>query len=122
VPRLIDEIPVLAVAAVFADGETVFADASELRVKETDRLAALANELGRMGAAVQELPDGLVVQGTGRVSGATCRSYGDHRMAMALAVAGLVSDGEVVIEDSGAADVSYPAFWNELHRLAEDDK
>ena len=118
VPRLIDEIPVLAVAAVFAEGQTVFADASELRVKETDRIAALAIELTRMGAQVTEQADGLVVGGTGRLGGAVCQSHGDHRMAMALAVAGLVAEAEVTVEGSGAADVSYPAFWSELNRLA----
>lgn len=118
VPRLIDEIPILAVAAVFAEGETVFADASELRVKETDRIAALSTELSRMGAWVAERPDGLVVQGTGHLRGAACRSFGDHRMAMSLAIAGLVAEGEVSIEGADAADVSYPAFWLDLDRVA----
>lgn len=117
VPRLIDEIPVLAVAAAFADGETTFADAAELRVKETDRVAALVSELARLGADVHELPDGLVVRGGRKLRGTMCQSYGDHRMAMALAVAGLVADGETTIDGSRAADVSYPAFWEELERL-----
>lgn len=118
VPRLIDEIPVLAVAAAFAEGETRFQDAEELRVKETDRARAVATELGRLGADVQELPDGLVVRGRGRLSGGSCRSFGDHRMAMAMAVAGLVADGEVGIEGAGAADVSYPGFWEDLSRVS----
>ncbi len=121
VPRLIDEIPVLAVAAIFADGETTFADASELRVKETDRVAALVTELGRLGAEVRELPDGLAIRGGRRLRGARCQSYRDHRMAMALAIAGLVAEGETVVDGSQAADVSYPEFWEELERLAGED-
>ena len=120
VPRLIDEIPVLAVAAAFADGETVFADASELRVKETDRIAALVTELGRMGAEVRELPDGLAIRGGRKLRGARCQSYGDHRMAMALAIAGLVAEGETVVDGSQVADVSYPDFWEELERLSRE--
>ncbi len=120
VPRLIDEIPVLAVAAAFADGETVFTDASELRVKETDRVAALVAELGRMGAEVREFRDGLSVRGGRKLHGTRCQSYGDHRMAMALAVAGLVAEGETVVDGSQAADVSYPDFWHELERLSRE--
>jgi 3-phosphoshikimate 1-carboxyvinyltransferase len=118
IPRLIDEIPVLAVAAAFAEGETTFADASELRVKETDRVSAVVTELTRLGVDVRELPDGLIVRGGKRLRGAMCQSYGDHRMAMALAVAGLVADGETVVEGAQVADVSYPAFWEELERIS----
>jgi len=118
VPRLIDEIPILAVAAALAEGETRFADAAELRVKETDRIRAIATELGRLGAEVRELPDGLVVAGGRRLRGAACRSYGDHRMAMALAVAGLVARGETAIEGAEAADVSYPTFWRDLGSIS----
>lgn len=118
VPRLIDEIPILAVAAAFADGETTFADASELRVKETDRVAALVMELGRLGAEIRELPDGLVVRGSGKLLGARCLSHGDHRMAMALAIAGLVAEGETEVDEPLVADVSYPGFWGELERLS----
>jgi len=117
IPRLIDEIPVLAVAAAFAEGETRFADAVELRVKETDRVRALAIELARMGAQVEELPDGLVVRGGARLRGATCQSYGDHRMAMSLAVAGLMAAGETIIEGANVAEISYPGFWDQLDLL-----
>ncbi len=117
VPRLIDEIPALAVAAAFARGETRFVDAAELRVKETDRIRAVAAELGRLGADVEELPDGLVVRGGRALRGTTCLSYGDHRMAMAMAVAGLVADGETAIQGAEAASVSYPSFWEHLESI-----
>ena len=118
VPRLIDEIPALAVAAAFARGETRFVDAAELRVKETDRIRAVAAELGRLGADVEELPEGLVVRGGRALRGSTCLSYGDHRMAMALAVAGLVAEGETAVDGADAASVSYPSFWEHLESVA----
>lgn len=121
VPRLIDEIPVLAVAAAFAQGETRFRDAAELRFKETDRLRALATELGRLGVAVEEMPDGMVVRGGGGLRGARCLSYGDHRMAMAMAVAGLAAPGETVVDDPQAAEISYPGFWRDLQRVSGMD-
>ncbi len=118
IPRLIDEIPVLAVAAAFAEGETRFVDAAELRVKETDRVRAMATELSRMGSEVEELPDGLVVRGGRRLRGDHCLSYGDHRMAMAMAVAGLVVEGETIVEGAEVAEVSYPSFWTDLERVS----
>ncbi len=118
VPRLIDEIPVLAVAAAFASGETRFVDAGELRVKETDRIHALVAELGRLGAAVEELPDGLVVRGGRKLKGTVCESHADHRMAMAMAVAGLMAEGETSIQGAEAARVSYPGFWSDLERVS----
>ncbi len=118
IPRLIDEIPVLAVAAAFADGETRFSDAAELRVKETDRVRAMSTELTRLGADVQELADGLVVRGGRSLRGDRCLSYGDHRMAMAMAVAGLVAQGETAIEGAEVAEISYPSFWGDLERLS----
>jgi 3-phosphoshikimate 1-carboxyvinyltransferase len=117
VPRLIDEVPVLAVAACLARGTTVIKDAAELRVKETDRIAFLVAELSKMGANVEELPDGIIIRGGGKLSGAKCSSHGDHRMAMALGVAGAVADGETLIEDAEVVDISYPGFWQELERL-----
>jgi len=118
VPRLIDEIPVLAVAAALTPGRTVIRDAAELRVKESDRIATTCRELGRLGAHVEELPDGLAIDGVPSLTGARCRSHGDHRLAMALGVAGLLARGETVIERAGAAQVSYPGFWNDLTGLA----
>ena len=121
VPGLIDEIPVLAVAAALADGPTTFADVGELRVKESDRLATLASELAAVGARVEERPDALVVPGGGRFHGVTVRSHGDHRIAMALAVAGLASPGDngkpVRIEGWDAVATSYPGFEHDLERL-----
>jgi len=117
IPRLIDEVPVLAVAACAARGTTVIKDAAELRVKETDRIAFLVAELSKMGADVEELPDGIIIRGGGKLNGAKCSSHGDHRMAMALGVAGAVADGETLIEDAEVVDISYPGFWQELERL-----
>ncbi|AQS58590.1 3-phosphoshikimate 1-carboxyvinyltransferase [Desulforamulus ferrireducens] len=118
IPKLIDEIPVLAVAAACAKGTTVFRDAGELRVKESDRIAALATELAKFGTAVEELPDGLMIHGGTTLTGTTCRSYGDHRMAMAMAVAGLAAQGQTVIEDAGCMAVSYPGFVDALNKLS----
>jgi 3-phosphoshikimate 1-carboxyvinyltransferase len=118
IPRLIDEIPVLAVAACLAEGSTRIRDAAELRVKESDRLAAIALELGKMGARITERPDGLEIAGGTRLTGARVRSGGDHRMAMALAVAGLVADGPTLIEDTACIATSFPGFVDTLNRLA----
>jgi 3-phosphoshikimate 1-carboxyvinyltransferase len=118
IPRLIDEVPVLAVAAACARGRTEVRDAAELRVKESDRVAALARELGRLGARVSERPDGLVVEGGAPLVGARVTSGGDHRIAMALAVAGLVARGATVIEDAGCIATSFPPFAECLNQLA----
>jgi 3-phosphoshikimate 1-carboxyvinyltransferase len=121
VPGLIDEIPVLAVAAAVADGPTLFSGAAELRVKESDRVATLASELGAVGARVEERPDGLAVPGGDRFHGMAVRSHGDHRIAMALAVAGLASAGDdgvpVVVDGWDAVATSYPGFADDLERL-----
>jgi 3-phosphoshikimate 1-carboxyvinyltransferase len=117
IPRLIDEVPVLAVAAAVAQGRTVIRDAAELRVKESDRLSTVAAELRRLGARVDERPDGLVIEGGAELRGAAVDSRGDHRLAMALAVAGLVAEGETVVAGSEAASVSYPHFWADLEAL-----
>jgi 3-phosphoshikimate 1-carboxyvinyltransferase len=118
IPRLIDEIPVLAVAAACARGATTIGDAAELRVKESDRIAALGRELGKMGIEVRERPDGMTIKGPQRFHGARVTSGGDHRIAMALAVAGLVADGETVIEDVGCVATSFPQFAAILNALA----
>jgi 3-phosphoshikimate 1-carboxyvinyltransferase len=111
VPSLIDEIPVLTVLATQASGTTVIRDAGELRVKESDRLRALTTELGRLGARIQELPDGLVIQGGRPLVGAKVNSYGDHRIAMALAVAAKAAEGITEIQDSRCVEISFPNFW-----------
>lgn len=119
IPRLIDEIPLLAVAACFARGTTTIRDASELRVKESDRISTTAQELSRLGARVEELPDGLVIHGEGRLKGAEVDSHGDHRLAMTLAVAALMAEGETVIHGAEAVDISYRTFWQDLESLAQ---
>jgi 3-phosphoshikimate 1-carboxyvinyltransferase len=116
IPRAIDELPVLAVAASLAEGETVIRDAAELRVKESDRVEALARELGRLGATVEAQPDGLAVVGARRLRGGSVRSGGDHRIAMALAVAGLCADGPVTIDDPACIETSFPGFADLLRR------
>ena len=118
VPNLIDEIPVLAVAAAYAEGRTVIRDAAELRVKETDRIAATAAVLRAMGAAVTERPDGLVVDGGRPLHGATVDARGDHRIAMAAAVAALGASGPTTIRGAEAAAVSFPGFWDALESVA----
>lgn len=117
IPNVIDEIPILAVAGALAQGTTTIRDAAELRVKESDRLAVVAHHLGAMGADVEELPDGLVIRGGRPLRGARLTSHGDHRIAMAFAIAGLFADGETVIEDAGCVETSYPGFAEQLKRL-----
>jgi 3-phosphoshikimate 1-carboxyvinyltransferase len=119
IPRLIDEIPVIAVAASMARGTTVIQDAAELRVKETDRIRTTVDELSKLGIRVEELPEGMVIHGEGRLRGAEVDSRHDHRLAMALAVAALVAEGETVVRNAEAVDMSYPAFWQELEKLGQ---
>lgn len=117
IPRLIDEIPILAVAALFADGDTVVKDAGELRVKETDRLHAVAVEYNKLASCVEESEDGLVIHGGAKkIRHGSCFSYDDHRMAMSLAVAGAAGDG-VTIENPECVDISYPSFYQNLADL-----
>ncbi|MDI3522570.1 MAG: 3-phosphoshikimate 1-carboxyvinyltransferase [Bacillota bacterium] len=113
IPRLIDEIPALAVAACYAQGETVIRDAAELRVKESDRLAALARELGALGADIRELPDGLIIRGR-LLHGGEVKSHGDHRLAMALAVAALAARGPVTIAGADCVSISFPTFFSQV--------
>ncbi|MDR3602184.1 MAG: 3-phosphoshikimate 1-carboxyvinyltransferase [Desulfosporosinus sp.] len=118
IPRLIDEIPILAVAASLAEGETVIRDAAELRVKETDRIRTVAEGLTALGAKVEELPDGLRIQGQPTLRGGQASSLGDHRLAMAWAIAGMLSEEGIGVEDMGAADVSYPEFLTVIEKVA----
>lgn len=117
VVTLIDEVPILAVAATQARGETVVRDAAELRVKETDRIATVIAELRRLGADLDPLPDGLVVRGPTPLRGARVSSHGDHRLAMALTVAGLIAEGETVIEGAEVTADSFPGFADALRAL-----
>lgn len=118
IPRLLDEVPILAVAAALAEGETVISGAGELRVKEVDRLSALAGELAMLGVQVVEEKDGLRILGGRRLRGAVVRSRGDHRMAMALAVAGLFADGESRVQDIACVETSFPGFAQLLSDVA----
>ena len=119
IPRLVDEVPVLALAACFAEGTTVIRDASELRVKESDRLMASRVELSRSGAQVEELDDGLRITGGRTLRGGTHRTYADHRIAMTMGVAGLLAAGEATVQSAQTASVSYPTFWDDLGSLGE---
>jgi len=120
VPLLIDELPMLAALGPYTEQGIEIRDAQELRVKESDRIAALAENLKRMGAHVEERPDGLRVEGrsAGRLHGAEINPRGDHRIAMAFAVAALAAEGDTRILDADCAGVSYPTFFTELRRLA----
>jgi 3-phosphoshikimate 1-carboxyvinyltransferase len=118
IPAMIDEFPILAVAGARAEGTTVIRGAGELRVKESDRIHAMGQGLSAMGVKVEELDDGLRIDGPGRLRGAPVKSFGDHRIAMALAVASLVAEGSTVIGGAEAVDISFPGFFESLRRLA----
>ncbi len=120
IPRLIDEIPVLAVAAAVAEGKTIISDASELRVKESDRISALAGELKKMGVRIEETDDGLVIEGGEKLQGADVQSCGDHRVAMALAVAGLAAEGETAVSDAEVINISFPGFMQALRSVIDN--
>jgi 3-phosphoshikimate 1-carboxyvinyltransferase len=120
VVRAIDEFPIFAVAATQAEGVTTVRDASELRVKETDRIGAVARELAKMGAHIEERPDGLVIHGPAVLHGAVVESHRDHRLSMALAVAGLVAHGETVVQGAEAIEDSFPGFVETMRSLGAD--
>ncbi|NJD68509.1 MAG: 3-phosphoshikimate 1-carboxyvinyltransferase [Candidatus Methylomirabilota bacterium] len=117
IPRMVDEIPIFAVAAALASGTTIIRDATELRVKEVDRIAAIATELHRLGVEVEQRSDGLNIRGGAVLSGCHCDSWGDHRMAMALAVAGLAAKGSTTISDPSCVGSSFPDFWTRLNTV-----
>ena len=117
IPRLVDEVPILSVAACFCDGDSYIKGARELRVKETDRLAVMTRQLTAMGANVEELPDGLIIHGGKQLYGATLDSETDHRVAMSLAIAAVVAKGDSLLARSDSAAVSYPDFWDDFERL-----
>ena len=117
IPNVIDELPILAVAGALAQGTTIIADAAELRVKETDRLAAIATNLRAMGVTVAETEDGLEIFGGTPLKGARLSSFGDHRIAMAFAIAGLFAEGETIIDGVECVATSYPGFSETLLRL-----
>ncbi len=117
VPRLIDEIPILAVAATFAEGTTIIQDAAELRVKESDRITVMADQLNYMGARISELPDGMEITGGTPLTGYSVDSYTDHRIAMSLAIAALTATGTTNIHRAEAAAISYPTFVETLETV-----
>lgn len=118
IPTLIDEIPMIAIMAAFADGQTVIRDAAELKVKETNRIDTVTAGLKAMGADITPTDDGMIIEGTGHLNGASIQSHLDHRIAMAFSVAGLASDGETQIVDSQCVDVSYPEFYATLNSIS----
>ena len=122
IPQVVDELPLLALAACFAKGTTVIRDAQELRVKESDRIRATVDGLTRLGARIEERPDGMVIDGGQHLTGSRVHSFGDHRVSMTMAVAGLLARGETVIEGAESASVSYPGFWDALDSLTSQPK
>jgi 3-phosphoshikimate 1-carboxyvinyltransferase len=130
IPQTIDEFPILCVAAAAAEGETRVRGAEELRVKESDRIATMASELRKMGVAITETPDGLIIQGSGApgssrrvgplLRGASCEGHGDHRVAMSVAIAGLVADGPTTIDGTACIETSFPGFYSKLLNLLTD--
>ncbi len=117
IPRMLDEVPILALLATQTEGQTVIRDAAELRVKESDRLATTAQVLRAFGADIEEQPDGLVIAGPTRLHGATVNSYGDHRIAMTAAIAGLIAAGETIVKDTACIDTSFPGFADSLGQI-----
>jgi 3-phosphoshikimate 1-carboxyvinyltransferase len=117
VPSMIDELPLLACLGALAIGETAIRGASELRVKESDRIAAVVHNLRAVGADAEELPDGLVVRGGARSLGGGVRTHGDHRLAMGFGVLGALTGHAIAIDDRECVAVSYPGFWSDLERV-----
>ena len=121
IPNVIDELPILAVAAALAEGRTIIRDAHELRVKETDRIAAVAKNLRAFGVQVDEKEDGMEIEGGAKLRGATVESFGDHRIAMAFAILATFADGPSHIRDTACVDTSYPGFYEMLRKLAKPE-
>lgn len=119
IPRLIDELPIIAVAAVFADGQTVIKDAQELKVKETNRIRAVVDEFNKCGIDITETDDGMIINGGKSIHGADFKTYGDHRMAMSLTVLAQLADCESTLDDSDCACVSYPTFFDDFYKLGK---
>ncbi len=119
IPRLIDELPVIALLATQANGTTVIKDAEELRVKETDRIEAVCSELQKLGANIESTPDGMRITGPTQLKGATLSSHGDHRLGMMAAIASVITEGPVEIEDALCINVSYPGFFDHLNSLTQ---
>jgi 3-phosphoshikimate 1-carboxyvinyltransferase len=118
IPRLIDEIPIIALAATQAEGQTIIQDAHELRVKETDRIETVVNELKKMGAEIEATEDGMIINGKTPLKGASVQSHGDHRIGMMLSIASCIAEGDTTLDQSEAVAVSYPSFFDQLKRLS----
>ncbi|MEK4385425.1 3-phosphoshikimate 1-carboxyvinyltransferase [Solibacillus sp. FSL W7-1464] len=119
IPRLIDEIPVIALLATQAAGKTIIKDAEELKVKETNRIDAVVNELKKLGANIEATEDGMVIEGPTPLHGGSLKTYGDHRIGMMGAIAALIADGEVELDDADCIAVSYPTFFEHLNSLSK---
>lgn len=119
IPRLIDELPILAVLAAFAEGKTVIRDAQELKHKESNRISAMTEELSKAGVDITETDDGMIINGGNKTQGADFVSYGDHRIAMSMAVCALASSGESTLDDADCVNISYPDFFSDLANLSE---
>jgi 3-phosphoshikimate 1-carboxyvinyltransferase len=119
IPALIDEIPVIAVVACFAEGRTVIKDAAELKVKESDRISVMVANLAKMGADIEETDDGMVINGGRPMHGAVIDSKKDHRIAMSFAIASLMADGTTQILDPECVEISYPGFFEDIKRLKQ---
>ncbi|MBM4128846.1 MAG: 3-phosphoshikimate 1-carboxyvinyltransferase, partial [Nitrospira sp.] len=117
IPAMVDEFPILCVAATQAAGTTTISGAGELRVKESDRIWAMAGALRKMGAEIEEFDDGLCIKGRTDLQGATVESYGDHRIAMAMSIAALIADGTTTVKDISSVNISFPGFYESLRRL-----
>ena len=122
IPNVIDELPILAVAAALAEGRTIIKDARELRVKETDRIAAVARNLRAFGVQVDEREDGMEIEGGATLHGAEVESFGDHRIAMASAILALFAEGHSLIKDTDCVNTSYPGFYDTLRKLAKSTR
>ena len=119
IPRVVDELPILALAACYANGTTVISDAEELRVKESDRISATVESLNRLGAKIEETEDGMRITGTHSLTGAEVETHGDHRIAMTNGIVGLLASGVTTVGNSEDASVSYPSFWEVITELQE---
>ncbi len=119
IPRLIDELPIIALLATQAKGKTIIKDAAELRVKETDRIAAVTNELTKIGANIEATPDGMVIHGLTPLKGGTMDSYGDHRLGMMAGIASLITSDPITIEGAACIDISYPSFFKDLETVTK---
>lgn len=119
IPALIDELPIIAVMAAAAEGTTVIKDAAELKVKESDRIAVMTENLSAMGCDITATEDGMIINGGKPLQGALINSHSDHRIAMSFAVAAMIADGKTKIQDADCVKISYPAFYKDLNKLVK---